>query len=136
MNEPTKWDEATCGPMSLESIHRLFQPESRCRVSWKTYPAGVAFDFWSAARRCYIISGACTIGVAGHSLTLSAGEFVEIPEGDYCFFVAGEAPIELVSVWELPESFWRTSQDASAAVEQIGYESRSQAQISPAPPKS
>jgi hypothetical protein len=113
--EPSKWDEATYGPMSLESIRRLFQPESRYRVSWNRHPAGAAFNEWSAAGRRYIISGVCMIRGGEHSWTLSAGEFLDVPEGDYWFSVPEESPVELVSVWELPEFFWRTSQDAEAA---------------------
>ena len=109
MSEPGKWDEASYGPMSLESIRRLFQPESRYRVSWNTYPAGAAFNFWTSAGRYYIIAGGCTISAAGHSWDLSAGEFLDLPEGDYLFSVTGESSVELVSVWELPEFLWRSS---------------------------
>ena len=111
MSEPSKWDEATYGPMSLESIRRLFQPESHYRVSWNTFPAGTAFNGWSRAGRRYIIDGGCTIRTAGHSWDLSAGEFLDLPEGDYLFSVTGESSVELVSVWELPEVLWRSSKE-------------------------
>ena len=109
MSEPSKWDEATCGLMSLESIRRLFQPESHYRVSWNRYPAGATFNGWWSAGRLYIIAGGCTMTTPEQSWDISAGEFLDVPEGDYLFSVTGESSVELVSVWKLPESFWRSS---------------------------
>ena len=116
MSEPSKWDEATYGPMSLESIRRLFQPESHYRVSWTKYPAGAAFNGWSRAGRLSIIDGGFTIRTAGHSWDLSTGEFLDVPEGDHFFSVTGESSVELVWVWELPEIFWGSSKDTQAVV--------------------
>ena len=107
VNEPSKWDEATYGPMSLESIRRLFQPESRYRVSWKKYPAGDAFKEWSAAGRRYIISGSCMIRGAG-SVGLYPRASFSACLRRLLVLVPGEAPVELAPS-ELPESFWRTS---------------------------
>ncbi len=112
VNEPSKWDEATYGPMSLESIRRLFQPESRCHVGWNRYPAGATFNGWSRAGRRYIISGGCRIESGEQTWELLAGEFLDVPEGDYHFSVCEESPVELVSVWELPESLRQSPEDA------------------------
>ena len=104
VNEPGKWDEATSGRISLESIRLLFQPESRYRMSWNSYPAGATFSGWSRAGRRYVISGRCVIGLAGRSWELSGGEFLDLPEGNYQLSVSGGSPVELISVRELPES--------------------------------
>lgn len=115
MAEIGKWDEVANGPMSLESVRSQYQPEERYRVSWRTYPAGASFNGWAQVGRHYIINGGCTIHVRGHSWNLAAGDFADLPEGDYQFSVTGELAVELVSVWELPESFWRSTKDTKAS---------------------
>jgi hypothetical protein len=112
VSESNKWNEGEYGPMSLEAIRLQFQPETRYRVSWNKYPASASFIGWSLARRDYIVSGDCTISVAGHSWDLSAGHFADLPEGDFSFSVSGDSPVKLISVWELPESFWQTSENS------------------------
>jgi len=88
LNKASRWDEASLGPMTLESIRRLFRPESHYRVSRNTYPAGVSFNGWSAARRLYVITGACTISVTETSWELFTGDVIDLPESDFRFTVA------------------------------------------------
>lgn len=116
VGEANKWDEATYGPISLEAIRLQFQPEVRYRVSWNKYPAGASFNGWSRAGRHYIISGSCRYSIAGHVWDLTAGDFADLPEGDYWFSVTGDSSVEKVSVWELPESFWQRAEGSQAAV--------------------
>jgi mannose-6-phosphate isomerase-like protein (cupin superfamily) len=114
--EPNKWDEAVYGPISLEAVRLQFQPEARYRVSWNKYPEDTSFNGWSRAGRRYIISGSCRVSVAGQSWDLTAGDFADLPDGDFWFSVSGDSPLELISVWELPESFWQTPEDSQNAV--------------------
>jgi hypothetical protein len=115
-NESSEWDEAAYGPMSLESIRLQFQPEARYRVSWSKYPAGATFNGWSRAGRRYIVSGSCTISVMDHSWNFSGGDFADLPEGDFLFSVSGSVPVELISVWELPESFWQEAEGSQTTL--------------------
>lgn len=101
--KPSKWDEATLGAMSSETIRQLYQPEFHYRVSWNRYPAKTEFTGWSRAGRIYLIRGSCNISIEENSWHLSSGEFIELPEGEYLFSVGDE--IELVSVWEIPEAY-------------------------------
>ena len=112
VGDSNKWNEAAYGPMSLEAVRLLFQPKARYRVSWNKHPAGASFIGWSRAGRHYIVSGNCTISVGGHSWSLGADDFADLPEGDFSFSVSGDSPVELISVWELPESLWRTSENS------------------------
>jgi hypothetical protein len=101
--EPSKWDETLSGEMSLENIRELYQPEIHYRVSWNKYPSGTDFDGWSQSRRLYIINGSCLVTIKEQSLNLCAGEFSNLPEGDYHFNVPSDSQVELVSVWLIPE---------------------------------
>jgi hypothetical protein len=103
VNEPSKWDDADYGPMSLETIRLLFQPESRHRVSWNSYPVGGTVSGWSRAGRRYIVTGACRIEVGDRAWELRAGECLDEPEGDFRLSVSAESPVEFIFVWELPE---------------------------------
>ena len=115
-NVTGKWDAAIYGPISPEAIRLQFRPEGRYRVSWNRYPAGATFDGWSRAGRHYIISGSCSISIKGDSWDLSSGDFIDFQEGDFLFSVPGDAPVELVSVWELPESFCKVPRGSLPAV--------------------
>lgn len=114
-SEPCKWDEVAHGAISLEAIRLLFQPAGHYRVSWNRYPPEAAFEGWSRAGRRYIISGRCVLKAGSDSWELSSGDYVDVSEGDYYFSVLGDSPVELVSVWELPEGFRRTEDGAQPA---------------------
>ena len=114
MNRPNSvqsWDEHQLGTMSLEAIRAHHRPTGRYRISLKTYPAGVAFEGTSRARRVYVLNGACTFDVKGTTWDLHAGDMVDLSEGTYSFRVPDASAVDTVSVWELPEPFWPAETD-------------------------
>lgn len=110
-----RWDEEALGPLTLEAVRRLYQPEARYRVRWNSHEAGVTYEGWARAMRRYVVSGSCVYEVAGRVWSLSGGEFADLPEGDYRFSASAESPVEFILVWELPESLWRNLEDGRPA---------------------
>lgn len=101
--EPRKWDKSLSGEMTLGNIRNLYQPESDYRISWNEYPPETDFGGWSLKRRLYVVNGSCSITVKEHSLNLIAGEFADLPEGDYYFAASSHSQVEIISVWEIPK---------------------------------
>jgi hypothetical protein len=101
-----RWDFDRWGPPSVEAIRALHQPASRYRISPASYLAGTAFGGTARAGRKYVLAGACAFIVGPSTWELQAGDFADIPEGEYLLRVLGSEPVELVSVWELPPAFW------------------------------
>lgn len=101
--KPSRWDEATSGPISVEAIRMLHQPESNYRVSWNKYPPSTEFPGESfLSKTLYVLRGSCSVGFGDWSCRVGAGEFIELPGGKYRFSVRSDEEVEIVSVWELP----------------------------------
>ncbi|AGP39422.1 hypothetical protein BE04_25300 [Sorangium cellulosum] len=55
---------------------------------------------------CYVLHGTCSFRFGSQeAIEIREGQFATLPEGTYHFRVLGEAPVELIMVWELPEDF-------------------------------
>ena len=75
------------------------------------YPPGTTTGGWRAAGRLYVVGGSCSFTIAGQTWKLSGGAFADMPGGDYQLTIEGDAPLDVVSVWELPASFWQKAED-------------------------
>jgi glyoxylate utilization-related uncharacterized protein len=104
MAEVRRWDQAL-GAMSLDAIRALHQPECDYRVSWNSHPAQTETSGTSRARCFYVLSGECEVAAGDTQWRLSAGEYADLPQGDYQLRVIGSNPLEFVSVWEVPEAY-------------------------------
>ena len=100
-----KWNEAEFGRMTTDKIRSLYKPENRFFVRWNKYESEAEFSGASAARVFYLLRGSCEVKIADEIFHIRAGEYVDLPKGEYDFKVIGNVPVELVSVWELPERF-------------------------------
>jgi hypothetical protein len=99
-----RWDFRAEGLMTLGKIRELFRPAGRFRVSSYEYPAGAEFGEASRQGLCYVLRGRITYRFEGISfdISLSEGEFANLPEGSRLVIVGKNEAVSLVMVWELP----------------------------------
>lgn len=102
-----KWSEHWSTPMTEQSIRDVFVPAYQFRISPSKYPPATSFGGAMRSGKCFVISGACEFTCGDTSVALHAGEFAELPEGEYGFKVLGDRAVELVMVWRLPEELWQ-----------------------------
>lgn len=101
------WDATHLGPLNLEAVRALHRPRNRFRISSNRYTAGAEFTGLGRAGRLYVLAGACAVSVGESACELSAGDFVDLPQGQHTFRTVGDTAVEIVNVWELPKEFWR-----------------------------
>jgi quercetin dioxygenase-like cupin family protein len=119
-NGVQNWDHSEWGPASLETIRLLHRPGERFRVSPGRYDPGESFPEAARAGRRYVLAGSCSFTKGGEVWELRAGEFADLPGGQFEFRVLGDSPVELVSVWELPPEFWGSGHAEPAAAPDRG----------------
>jgi quercetin dioxygenase-like cupin family protein len=102
-----RWDFARNGLMTLDKIREPFIPADRFRVSSYEYPSGAEFAGASTEGVCYVLQGQITYRFEKFSfeISLSAGEFANLPAGSHLVLVGKEQAVSLVKVWELPAEF-------------------------------
>jgi hypothetical protein len=72
------------------------------------YDVGVKFtDRLARAGKVYVFEGSCTFKTDMGSVHVKAGEYVDLPPGDYEFEVPAESPVRLMNVYHLPELIQR-----------------------------
>jgi glyoxylate utilization-related uncharacterized protein len=94
--------------MSEATIRARHAPNGRYRFSAKRLDSG-SERFPTARERIeYVLSGMCsiTIDATGERVDLSAREFATLPAGSYQLVVTGEEPLQMMTVFPLPKSFW------------------------------
>jgi hypothetical protein len=100
-NPNRRWEDEYPGAPSIEAIRLLFVPPEHYRVSRSIYPPGTRFAGAMIEGLVFVIRGSCQFEF-GASFQIAAGEFAELPEGEYQFASSGESETELVMVWRLP----------------------------------
>jgi hypothetical protein len=107
--EVKRWDVEKLGEMTLDKIREKVTHGDHFRISRYEYPAGVEFGEASREGVCYVLHGQVTYRSEqfGFDISLSAGEFANLPSGSYWFSVGKNEAVSLVRVWELPAEFWR-----------------------------
>jgi len=100
-----KWSDYNDVPLTEEAIRQCFQPADEYRVTLKRYPAETQFDGTMRQGTIFVVEGVCKIAFEGDSapceLMVSAGEFVEVPGGNYELLVTGPGDLTIVCVWRL-----------------------------------
>jgi|GraSoiStandDraft_46_1057282.scaffolds.fasta_scaffold187725_1 quercetin dioxygenase-like cupin family protein len=104
-----RWDDEKLGEMTLGKIQEMFTPGDHFRISRYEYPAGAESAETSREGVCYVLQGQVTYRSKkfGVEISLSAGEFTNLPSGSYGLSVGKNEAVSLVRVWELPAEFWR-----------------------------
>ncbi|WAS94296.1 hypothetical protein [Nannocystis punicea] len=99
-----QWDVAEDGPRTEDGIRRLHLPANRHRISRHDYLPGERIHGFSRSCRAYVLSGGCTLTIAGEQALLSAGDVADLPEGEYLMEVPREdaEALAIVYAWELP----------------------------------
>jgi hypothetical protein len=93
------WKSISSEPLTLESIRNLHAPASHYRISPNSYRPGTAFAGTSMAGRIYVLAGACVKVMGGQRIELRQGMYADFPAGDYAFEVIGPREVNLVNVW-------------------------------------
>jgi len=107
--EVKSWDVEKLGEMTLGKIREKFTPAGHFRISKYEYPAGTEFTGAAREGECYVLQGQVMYRFEkfGFEISLSAGEFANLPSGTYRLSVGTNEAVSLVMVWELPAEFWR-----------------------------
>jgi len=103
-----RWDFEKTGLMTLDKIRGMVTPTHHFRVSRSEYPAGVEFSEASREGVCYVLQGQVTYRLeeCNFEISISAGEFANLPSGSYWVLIGKNETASLVRVWELPAEFW------------------------------
>jgi hypothetical protein len=101
------WDFEKLGLMTLDKIREMYTPLNHFRVSRQEYPAGAEFPGFSRQGACFVLQGQVTFRFEkiDAEISLSAGEFAYLPEGDFYILIGMNEAALLVRVWELPAAF-------------------------------
>jgi hypothetical protein len=99
-----EWAEISDEPLDQSAISKLYAGRGPHRVSTSWYPAGSAFRGTTRSGTVYVFEGRCRYDLDGSSIELRAGQFADLPAGEYGFEALGSEPVLLVRVWKLPDS--------------------------------
>jgi mannose-6-phosphate isomerase-like protein (cupin superfamily) len=86
------------------SVRSAFQPADKYRISRRHYPPETSFGGTMLRGTCVVLRGQCRFSFGQSSVTLRSGQFAEFPSGPYQLAVEGGGDLEIVLVWELPQS--------------------------------
>lgn len=77
-----RWDPAVDGELSEDALRRKLATRG-CHVTRYTYPSGTYFPEHSHAvdKIDAVLSGRCRMTMAGHSVSLEAGDSLTVPRG-------------------------------------------------------
>lgn len=95
------WGELGRGELTEEAIRAYHVPPSSHRISKFFYPIGTKFPGRMRRARAYVVSGQC-VYTFHERIAISAGQFADLPEGDYTFEVVGLEELQVILVWRLP----------------------------------
>lgn len=95
-----QWEDHFPGESSEDAIREQFVSPEDYRVSYFKYPVGTEFPGAMRPGTVFVISGKCDYNF-GEVLSVAAGQFTELPGGNYSFSVTSESPVELVLVWKI-----------------------------------
>ncbi len=98
----SRWDDHYNGSMSEYAIRNAFVPQTNYQISKSTYPSGTSFPGAARPGTCFVVQGACRYCFGDDSVDIAAGEFAELPEGEYTFCVIGDEELVMVRVWQIP----------------------------------
>jgi hypothetical protein len=106
MDAAHHWSEISDKPITLDAIREMYVPSTHYHVSQNRYQPGVRFPgSIGLAGRIYVLSGACSLTVGDWRSEIYAGMFVDFPRGKSEFEVLGDAEVQLVNVWLIPERY-------------------------------
>ena len=108
-----QWSDRFAGVPSEATLRERFPPGA-FRVSRSLYAPHDRFPGVMTAGTCYVLQGACRYAFAGEVVTVRAGEFCELPGGDYEFEVVDPMGAEEVLVWDLRAALARAGVPWSA----------------------
>lgn len=101
------WANHFEGEPSEATLRRHYDPKLY-RVSKSNYsPRMQGFPGLMASGACYALQGACRHRFGQKEIILKAGEFCELPGGDFTLDVLSASPVVLVRVWDMRALFAR-----------------------------
>lgn len=101
----TKRSEDEYGPnLSSHFLRENFFPRPRFKVTHENLEAGNEFHSLQRECRVFMLSGRIEFKNTENVLTLTPGEWADLPAGDYRVAVDTESDAALVYVWDI-ESF-------------------------------
>lgn len=96
------WSEISDGQLSEEVLRERFKFDDGYRFFPNRFEPNLSVvAAIGAERRTYVIDGCCTYRNSQHSFTISAGQFADIPPGEY-LFETSDLGVRLVNVFRFP----------------------------------
>ncbi|MEZ0389424.1 MAG: hypothetical protein ACAI34_20260, partial [Verrucomicrobium sp.] len=88
-------------------IRDLHLPAENFRISKYKYPPGLKTVGTAHVGRVFVIQGCCRYEFKnlGDTVSLTAGEYCDLPGGGYELTVASDTPLEIMMVWNLRSLF-------------------------------
>jgi len=98
-----RWSPELSGEHSERRLRALY-PSPEHRVSTKKYTPNESDTIVMRAGQLHVVRGVCRLERGDSEWTLSAGEYVAIPDGRYSLCAVGVDNVEVVFVWSLPRA--------------------------------
>jgi len=105
------WNDFTDEPLTLENVKKRYTHTGNYRIQSNHWnPADSLNGFWASSSGIttyYIQKGIMLFRNRDtlEEVTVSAGDIISLPRGDYIFKVLGDTRVELIQVSELPEGW-------------------------------
>lgn len=93
------WDDRYSEKISFKAIQSIFSHD-HYRTSLKKYTKQITIPGAGKQGYCFVLQGECSFKFDNTIFNLKAGEYVELPSGDY-YFSSSTDPTEIVRVWDL-----------------------------------
>ncbi|WP_445115537.1 cupin domain-containing protein [Acinetobacter sp. WZC-1] len=105
------WNDLTDEPLTLENVKKRYIHTGNYRIQSNHWnPTDSINGFWahsSGITTYYIQKGTMLFRNRDtlEDITVSTGDIIRLPRGDYIFKVVGDTRVELIQVSELPEGW-------------------------------
>ena len=100
----SNWSDLFSGEPSETAI-RNYYSSTEYRISKQSFPRNIKLPGKMIPGICFVLEGSCVYTFNNFSVLLNAGQFCELPGGQYEIEVLGERDFASVLVWKLPPKF-------------------------------
>ena len=101
-NTPSSWRDLV-GSKSLEEyLTEQYGDKKKFRLTKRAYPKGTQTAWGTVAFKCFVLEGKCRWSLGDVRFDLAAGEYRDLPEGQYNFEVVGDSECKFFTAYLIP----------------------------------
>lgn len=106
---PSSWRDLV-GTKSLdEYLTEQYGDKTKFRLTRRAYPKGTRTVWGTVAVKCFVLEGSCRYSLGDVRFDIAAGEYCELPQGQYDFEVVGDSECVFFTAYLIPPPPQRNS---------------------------